>query len=243
MQICLKKILLFLAFYSLLIFNEGLTQRLYNKQPDSLLYNRDLEITLKTYEVAVSKNKNQPPINTLLKLAYMYEQQENIAKTLHYLCLAYKTSPQQTILNKIRSIAQKNNLSGYESDDWGFIFILFQQYFFYIILFFFAIGCYVFTVLVHKYNQKQVIHQRHKWIVLLYLGSLLIVTNLPNIYQMGIIANDKVFLRLKPSSASPALSVYGKGNKVNTIGQQGQWVKIILSGKVLYVRQSDLLLI
>lgn len=242
MQIIFKKKPFFFLL-NFLVYSTVWSQSNDLQKIDSLFKANNFDKIISIVENQKNYNQNQYSKELLLKIAFIYEKKVDYIKTLYYLNIAYGKSPSTNLLNKINDIAVKNNLEGYETDDWGFIVILIKNYLYYIFIIFFLLGIYVFSVILVKFQKKEFIPIRHKVIVVLYLVSLILVLNTPKTYKSGIIGLEKSFLRESASSASPVLETIKKGNKVNIIGEKDEWLRIFWNKKICFVRKIDVLII
>ena len=164
------------------------------------------------------KNKTLVPLPVYYKLAFINEQQNDYPRELYYLSMIYNRQPRQNILNKITETAANHNLTGYEVDDFSFVFLFFRKYSLYFTLFLLIVGIYAFGVLFQKKRHQEPIRYRHKWVVIAYLLALLLLLNLPDSYQIAIINKETAYLRESPSSAAPVKWSISKGNKVTVFG-------------------------
>lgn len=184
-------------------------------------------------------NKTLVPLPIYYKLALINEKENDYARALYYLSMIYNRQPRQNILNKITEIAANHNLTGYEVDDFSFVFLFFRKYSLYFTLFLLVVGIYAFSVLVQKKRHNESIRSRHKWVVIVYLIALLLLLNLPDSYQIAIINKGPTHLREVPSSAAPVKWSIAKGNKVTVIGEHDEWLRIWWEQQPLYVRKLD----
>lgn len=226
----------------LIVVSTSLSAQTVNlRQADSLFMNGKHTESKLLYEQYLSQLTNTTliPLPIYYKLAFISEKQNDYARSLYYLSMIYNRQPRQNILNKITEIAANHNLTGYEVDDFSFVFLFFRKYSLYFTLFLSIVGIYAFGVLVQKKRQGEPIHKRHKWVVIAYLIALLLLLNLPDIYQIGIINKEHTHLREAPSSAAPVKWSIAKGNKVTVIGTYDQWLRIWWGQRPLYVRKLD----
>ncbi|HAO50093.1 MAG TPA: hypothetical protein DCR35_12790 [Runella sp.] len=211
------------------------------RKVDSLFLNGKIEETEVLYERYLSgfKNTTLAPLPIYYKLAFINEKQNDYARELYYLSMIYNRQPRQAVLNKITETAANYNLSGYEVDDFSFIFLFFRKYSLYFTLFLLIVGIYAFVVLVQKKRHNELIQRRHTWVVILYLSTLLILLNLPDFYQIGIINKETAFLRESPSSAAPVKKAISRGNKVIVLSETDEWLQIWWDEHALYARKLD----
>jgi len=189
--------------------------------------------------LSLLEKKTMIPLPIYYKLAFISEKENNYARALYYFSTIYNRQPRQNILNKISEIATRQHLTGYEVDDFSFIFLFFRKYSLYFTLFLLVVGMYAFGVLVYKKRQNEHIRTHHKWAVVAYLLALLLLLNLPDSFQIAIINKDSAHLRESPSSAASVKWSVSKGNKVTIIGTQDQWFRIWWEKQPLYVRKLD----
>lgn len=175
----------------------------------------------------------------LLKLAYISEKNNDVPRLLYYLQMYFNRHPKEAILQKMNDIARANGLIGYETDDLNYFYLFYKQYGTDLLLVLLLLGVYVFGVLLMKMFKNEQTPARHKWVVLLYLFTLLLFVNLPEGYQSGIVSRDRVFLRPKPSAAAPVAEVIGRGHKVNILGGEDIWFRIFWNDQLYYVRKDD----
>ncbi|WP_128543455.1 SH3 domain-containing protein [Larkinella soli] len=175
----------------------------------------------------------------LLKMAYIQEKQGDIAKLLYYLQVYFDRRPNEQVLKKMHEIAAGNNLRGYETDDLNYFYLFYKQYGLYVTLALVLLGAYAFGIFWVKFRKGEPTRQRHKLIILLYFTGLLLLVNLPERYQSGIINRDRVLLRGNPSSAAPVVEVISRGHKVNILGSQDVWLRVFWNDGLYYVRRDD----
>lgn len=179
----------------------------------------------------------------LLKLAYAYEQQNNVPRLLYYLEVYFERHPNEAVLRKMNDIARTHGLAGYETDDLNYFYLFYKQYGLYPLLFGLGLGVYVVGVLLLKTQRKEPAPTRYKWVILLYLLGLLLFANLPEGYQSGITSRDRVYLRSEPSAAAAVTEVIGRGHKVNILGSEDIWLRVFWNNKIYYVRRDAVWLI
>jgi len=175
----------------------------------------------------------------LLKLAYVWEKQGDTAQMLYYLQRYFDRRPNEAVLKKMNSVASEHNLRGYETDDLNYFYLFYKQYGLYVNLMLLLLGAYASGIFWIKYRRQEPIRRRHKLVVLLYLVGLLMLVNLPEGYQSGIVNRDQVLLRRDPSAAAPVADVIGRGHKVNIMGSQDVWLRVFWNNGLYYVRRDN----
>jgi len=187
-------------------------------------------------------DKSFRPI-VLLKLAYIAELNGDYTQSLYYLTVLSKRSPSEAIYQKMEALGLKYRLNGYTFDDFGYFILYVKKYGQGLFVVLIVIAGYLLSELLIKYSKNESITFVPKAIVVLFLLGLLLVLNLNELFEEGIVANDTTFLRNSPSSASSVVGTISKGNKVIVLGKRDHWKLVLLKGKFVYIKQDDLLLI
>ncbi|WP_265990310.1 SH3 domain-containing protein [Larkinella insperata] len=229
-------------FFSLVFLLGGLTSlagtgsvSLY--QADSLFAAGRYEPAVNAYEFHL-KNGYKPTDPMLLKLAYGWEKQGDVARMLYYLQVYFDRRPDEAVLKKMHEVAIQNNLRGYETDDLNYFYLFYKQYGLYLTVGLVLLGTYAFGIFWMKHRNREASRRRHKVIVLAYLTALLLLINLPEGYQSGIVNRDRVLLRRDPSAAAPVADVIQRGNKVNILGSQDIWLRVFWNDGLYYIRRD-----
>ncbi|WP_234733879.1 SH3 domain-containing protein [Tellurirhabdus bombi] len=239
MQVLILKKFAFFSFILMLVAQLAVAQ-----PPITLLRKADSLFATGQYAAAgklytLYEQQDQPVTDPLLlKLAYVQEKEGNVARLLYYLQRYFDRRPDEAVLKKMHEVASEHNLMGYETDDLNYFYLFYKQYGLYAIMGLLVMGAYVFGIFWMKHHKQESIRRQHKWVVLLYLLSLLLLVNLTERYQSGIVNRDHVFLRQQPSAAAPVASIIGKGHKVNILGSQDIWLRIYWNDGLYYVRRD-----
>ncbi|WP_229208686.1 SH3 domain-containing protein [Dyadobacter luticola] len=182
--------------------------------------------------------KNSP--NLLLKLAFLSEKTNNYTDCLFYLSKLALTNPSRRLFEKMDKLAQEQNLTGYEFDDYNYFIIFYRRYGDYIPILLLTLGTYIVVIMVTKARRMEPILQIHKISIVVYLLLLLGILNIPSLYRTCIIVNENTFLREEPSSSSSVVERVGKGHKLTIVGSVDHWNRVIWGNKIVYIRKSDL---
>lgn len=208
------------------------------RQADSLFATGNQAQAAQLYETVIAEGQT-PTDAMLLKLASAYERQNDVPRLLYYLQVYFERHPDEAVLRKMNDIAQANNLGGYETDDLNYFYLFYKQYGVYVLLFLLIPAGYVFSVMLLKLLHKDFIPTRQKWVMFFYLITLLVFVNLPEGFQSGITSQERVLLRTNPSAAAPVVEVVGRGNKMNILGSQDIWLRVLWRNELYYVRRDN----
>jgi len=219
------------------------------QMPDALLHRADslfaknrLESARQTYEKIASARSPVNPV-VYVKLAELHERQNQDADALHYLNRYYELRPSVDVLRKMSDLADKHDWVGYELNDFNLLVLLYKQYGHYLVLLLLTLGGYVFAVLLIKKFKHQYILPRHLVLFLLYLLGVGILVNLPENYAVAIVRAPYAILRVDPSAAAPVADAVGQGNRLNVLGNDDVWLRVVWNNQFTYVRQSDVWLV
>ncbi|MBB5283195.1 hypothetical protein HNQ92_001321 [Rhabdobacter roseus] len=137
-------------------------------------------------------------------------------------------------------MASEHGLQGYEFDDYSYFIIFYRRYGEFVPIVLLSLGVYVFVVMVIKLRNCEYVPKRHKWALVLYLGAMLGLLNIPDNYHTGIVKNKHTFFRAYPSAAAPIVEQVSKGHRLTIIGSRDHWRMAIWNNEIVYVKDSDL---
>lgn len=212
------------------------------QRADSLYKTANFSEAEMIFEENSSKLKN-PSSNFFLKLASIKEGKGDILKTLYYLNKAYEQNPSQKVLMKLNEIGSLHELKGYELNDFNFLILFYKQYSGFLIALLMILGIYIFIILFIKKYKREYIPINQKIFLLIYLSGVGLLLNLPDKYHQGIINHDEVLLRSEPSAGAEIAGSINKGNRVNVIGGNDIWKRVIWKDEILYLKESDIWLV
>jgi tetratricopeptide (TPR) repeat protein len=212
------------------------------KRADSLYKSENYNTAEMFLEPNLPKIKN--PSNVLyLKLALIKEKKGDFLKSMYYLNKAYELSPNEKILAKLNEIASVHELKGYELSDFNFLILFYKQYSGFLVALLLILGIYIFVILFIKKYKSNLSPFNQKLFLIVYLLGIGLLLNLPDKYHQGIINHDGVLLRAEPSSAAPIEENLNKGHRLNVIGGNDIWRRVIWNDKFLYLKESDIWLV
>ena len=239
----LKKIIFFLFLnLSFLQLAKSQTDVVLLKKADSLYKTESYSASELIYEQSLSKIKN-PSKSLFLKLANIKEKKGDYLKTLYFLNKAYEISPSEKVLSKLNEIAKMHELKGYELSDFNFLILFYKKYSGFLVALLLILGIYIFVILVIKKYKNNYIPTNQKAFLIVYLVGVALLMNLPDKYHQGIINHDGVLLRSEPSAAANIAGEISKGNRLNVIGGNDIWRRVIWNDHFVYLKESDLWLV
>jgi len=227
-----KIFIFFLLFVSSNIF--AIDKNLLNKG-DSLFKLKKYVGAKKLYE-NLFYEKNYFSDAMLLKLSFIEEGIGNYDKALIYLSKHYNETHDKETLIKIKSIAKKNELIGFEQSDLSLILNFYDKniYLIHSLLV-------LFLLLYIIIGKKESITSLTRFIIISIL--IMIVMNLNITKKEGIISKDETYIMNGPSSGSDVYSIINKGNKLKISNDNSIWYEVIIENKKKYIRKKNISLI
>jgi len=232
----------FLLFYFLLFFPAHIQAKDNQKVSklslaDSLFQQKKYTESFEIYEEILT-HKNLATPQMLMKMAYIKEGLGDYSNALYFLDLYYQKTSDKRARNKMHSIAEDQNLSGFKSNDSDFFMGLFYQYYiefnFLIIalaLFFGGVG--VYRKLESKPNATGFsITSVVVFIVFVYL------TNFTTNSNEGIIVENHAYLMTGPSAGADLVEIVQKGHKIVILDETGPWLKVYWNEQIVFIRAS-----
>ena len=211
---------------------------------DSLLAAGQLKMAEKYY-LTFTKARQDASVSDAvwLKMAYISQQQGSLVNELYYLNKLNNRKPTEELMLKMDDLGKQRGLKGYETNDFSFFFLLIKKYLGYFVLVLLILAFYVFVVMFLKSFRKERIYLTQKITFVVFLISVLTLTNLPDIYSSGIVKKTVSVLRVEPAAAAAAAGVVGQGNKLQFFGQRDEWLLTFWDNTWCFVKRSDVLLI
>ncbi|MES2518560.1 MAG: SH3 domain-containing protein [Bacteroidota bacterium] len=239
----LKKIIFFFIFnLSFIQLAKSQSDAKSLKKADSLYKVENFDAAEAIFEKNRPKLKN-PSAHYFLKLAAIKEKKGDFLNTLYFLNKAFEQEPNQKIIVKLNEIANLHELQGYELNDFNFLILFYKQYSGFLVALLLILGIYIFVILFIKKYKSAYIPINQKIFLVVYLLGIGLLLNLPDKYHQGIINHDGVYLRSEPSSAAQVESVIDRGNRLNVIGGNDIWRRVIWNERFLYLKESDVWLV
>mgnify|MGYP001295518887 FL=1 len=202
---------------------------------DSLFKLRKYVDAKKIYE-NLYYEKNYFSNAMLLKLSFIEEGIGNYEKALIYLSKHYYQTHNKETLTKIKSIAKKNELIGFEQNDLSLILNAYNKniYLIHSLLV-------VILVLYLIIGGKKDISYHIKFMIISLLVLAIMNFNLTK--KQGIVDQDNTYIMNGPSSGSDVYSIIKKGNKLKISKEYSIWYEVIFENKKKYIRKKNISLI
>ena len=202
---------------------------------DSLFKLRKYVDAKKIYE-NLYYEKNYFSDAMLLKLSFIEEGIGNYEKALIYLSKHYYQTHNKETSTKIKSIAKKNELIGFEQNDLSLILNAYNKNI-YLIHSILVVILVLYLIIGEKKDTSY--HIRFMIISVLVLA----IMNFNLTKKQGIVDQDNTYIMNGPSSGSDVYSIIKKGNKLKISKEYSIWYEVIFENKKKYIRKKNISLI
>jgi len=202
---------------------------------DSLFKLRKYVDAKKIYE-NLYYEKNYFSDAMLLKLSFIEEGIGNYEKALIYLSKHYYQTHNKETSTKIKSIAKKNELIGFEQNDLSLILNAYNKNI-YLIHSILVITLVLYLII----GGKKDINYHIRFMIISVLVLAIMNFNLTK--KQGIVDQDNTYIMNGPSSGSDVYSIIKKGNKLKISKEYSIWYEVIFENKKKYIRKKNISLI
>ncbi|MBX2946430.1 MAG: SH3 domain-containing protein [Cyclobacteriaceae bacterium] len=187
-------------------------------------------------------NQKQYTPAMFLKMAYIEEGLDRLAPALYYLNLYYVSSHDDRVVPKIKELADKNLLEGFEFSDRERALLLYGKYHLNLSVALAALALFLMSLVVAlRYRKKKLLGA---WIFLLIVLTLLLLhTNLPVQSNYAIVSTPNTYLMSGPSAGASVVQIINEGHRVSITGHKDVWVKIRWRDKDAYIKADNLLVV
>ncbi|MFN0047858.1 MAG: hypothetical protein ACKVOU_01905 [Cytophagales bacterium] len=211
-------------------------------QADQLFIQKKYTQSFKIYEDLYITNKKYSP-QSLLKMAFIKEALGENTEALFYLNAFYESYPDKKVFNKMKEIAEKEKLEGYQYSDLEFFANLYRNYHDEIL---FALLGFVFIYFLAVVTNKIFIKGISNSSPLIYICFLLAMAYVVNFGEnyinprKNVCISNTALIMSSPSAGSKLDGYLAKGTRVSVMNKEDIWVQIKYGEKWGYVRRSTL---
>jgi len=175
----------------------------------------------------------------LVKMAFIQEGLGNYVNAIIFLTEYTKLTSDRKAFEKIREIAEDEELSGYEYSDSDFFISNLLRYELEVLLLLGSLTLLSLALIIrNKKTNKPYIPAFV--ILILCIALTAIINNGLFSSQKGIILTDNTILMSGPSAGAEPVDFIQKGHKVELIGESSIWYKILWEGEETYVKKNKI---
>lgn len=241
MQNSILKFIPFLCFIVIIFFSVNTTAqslRYHVSKADSLFQQKRYTQSLELYQSIFAQQYYTPAM--LLKMAYIEEGLDHIAPSVYYLNLYYQATKDERTLIKIKELAGKHGLEGYDFTDREQLIGKYHDNHETITYALAAIIVFLLSLMLYKKSKKS--QPVEVWVgILILLMGLAFHINFPIDYATAIVARPNTYVMSGPSAGASVIRVIKEGNRVIVTGKEDVWVKVRFQDKDVYIKHDHLL--
>ncbi len=232
------KFLLFLVFLILHALDSEASPKLF--KADSLFKSKKYTESKAIFSEIIATGKASPAL--LLKLAYINEGLGNYVQALFHLNSYYILTSNEQALEKIRDIAEKNDLVGYEYSDYYFFRNLLIQFKREVEMSIFIILMFLTFLSFRKKRSKRSFRTIiYTQISMIFILGILVNDLFEN--DQAIIKTDNTILMSAPSAGAEPIEIIEKGHLIEVLSRHDTWIKILWYDQEVFIKTHKLLFI
>ena len=171
----------------------------------------------------------------IVKMAFIKEGLGDYTQALYFLNLYFNQTSNRKALLKMREIAEKHNLIGYEYSDTKFITNFFYKNRYLILMALMSISLFLIAYSYKKRHEKPFMPAIGQGIV---LTLILILINGFFFKEYAIVTGSNTIAMEAPSAGSEPIELIEKGNKIVVLDKQPIWSKIRWNGQEVYIKSN-----
>jgi len=206
---------------------------------DSLFRVKQYTQALKVYDAIYDTGEMVSPA-MVLRMAYIYEGLDRIPDALYYLNLYYLETSNPDALVKMKSLADKNRLSGYEYEGFEVLVRYYNTYYEQIVIAISILVALLFAYVLYRKLFRKMASKQPAIAFVLSSALLFYLINFGQVMHQGIIENGNCYLMSAPSSSSDVIAIVKAGHKVKIIDHKDVWLKIKFGDKVVYTKEKNI---
>jgi hypothetical protein len=199
-------------------------------------YTESFEIYNEIYEQG-----NVASAQMLMKMAFIKEGLGDYSRALYFLNKYYQQTSDKRARQKMKELADENELLGYSSTDTDFFKGQVTQYYLIFIYSVFVIIIFLTSIIAYRKFKTKSNTTPYVVAVIVVMLSFFWVLNFVLQRDRGIIVENHAYLMSGPSAASDLLDVVKKGHRLDILDQEGIWVEVDWDGQSAYIRASKIM--
>jgi hypothetical protein len=209
------------------------------KTADSLFRAKQYIQSFEHYEQILKQKQYTPAM--LLKMAYIQEGLLHTGQSLYYLNLYYISTHDKTALEKMKELATKYNLDGYETSGSDNLLSFYHDYYLHI-----SIALAALMILMLSLSAYTRLRMKTRPVASFSILALLVIALAGHLYfgeglKTAIVTNPATYVMSGPSAGSSVLEIIGDGHRVSILGQKDVWLKVSWDGSIGYIKENSLL--
>jgi hypothetical protein len=174
-------------------------------------------------------------------MAYIQEGIGNYTNALYHLEQYQRVSPSEEVLRKMDELASKHSLGGYAMGDSTYLQTLYFKHQYWLVPCLILLGG-LGLGLLYLLRRRGSGTIKPVMILLLYFALCAGLLNTMVRTPAGIVARDGALVMEAPSAGATMVTELKAGHKLQIVGEQDIWVKVMWQGKPAYVRKGNVMM-
>jgi uncharacterized protein YgiM (DUF1202 family) len=207
---------------------------------DSLFQQKRYTQSLELYRSIFERKQYTPAM--FLKMAYIEEGLDHPATAIYYLNLYYLATHDERVVPKIKDLAAKHGLDGYdfaEAEQW---LGKYQEH--HTTITFGLASLVIFLMSLTVYQRARKVKPVGTWVVMLVVVIILFVhSNVEPVGTPAIIAKPDTYIMSGPSAGASVVRILDEGHRVEVTGKQDVWLRVRLNNQDVFIKEDNLLVL
>ncbi|AHM62274.1 SH3 domain-containing protein [Flammeovirgaceae bacterium 311] len=204
------------------------------KIADSLFNQQAYTEALPLYQEVLEQNRASPAM--LLRMAYIQEGLGHIPEALYLLNLYYRETSDEDAAARIKELAGRHDLSGYDIIEEEYLRSIVRRYQLPIVATLLALSLILSALILYRRLKLQHRSVITTLFLMVLLGGLFYFVNVRPSYSKGILMQENTYLMRGPSAGAGVLTQLKAGHRLEVLGREDVWVKVIWNNEIAYVK-------
>ncbi len=237
MNLFFRSTFLVFIFFVVPLLSVGAENQDLLRQADSLYQGKKYTEAFQHYEKLFDQNQGSAAM--LARMAFIKEGLGDYANALYFLSLYYNQTSDKKVLSKMRELAEKHELIGYEYSDSAFIAGVAKKFKYELLIALLFISLLI-TLYIYrkKKHQEQPVTSAIFQIVTIAVAMLLI--NNAFFQNYGIVSQGNSLLMSGPSAGAEPIEMIDKGHRLKLLDVDEVWSKVIWNDQEVFIRSKNL---
>lgn len=201
---------------------------------DSLFNARQYTQAFDVYESLHAQGNWSPAM--FLRMAYIQEGLGHLGASLYYLNLYAHTSHDPQAADKMKEMAEKNGLEGYEDDPYEALRMPLRQFYVPVAALLTAVSLLFLALIFRRFHRMKTPSPALAVFLVLSLAALYSHVHYSPAYSRAIVTRPQTYLMSGPSAGASVVQIIGEGHQLRVHGQHDAWLKVRWQERDVFVR-------
>ena len=237
MNLFFRSTFLGIIFFIVPLLTVGAENQDLLRQADSLYQVKKYTEAFQYYQELFDQNQGSSAM--LARMAFIKEGLGDYANALYFLSLYYNQTSDKRVLSKMRELAEKYELIGYEYSDSAFIAGLAKKYKYELLISLLMISLLITLYIYRKKKHHEQPVTSAIFQVITIVVAILLINNV-FFQDYGIVSQGNTLLMSGPSAGAEPVEIIDKGHKLKLLDADEVWSKVIWNDQEVFIRSKNL---